>query len=128
MASSGQLEFLPSIAVGITTVSQEPCDCCQPDLEISDNGDIYLAYRNNINDIRDTYIAIKPNGSNSFNQPIQASFHDDYNEHCPSSGPSMEIDNNMIALSYRVSDAATSYIDYSDISICQVNIPIIRYL
>mgnify|MGYP003322618695 FL=1 len=29
----------------------------------------------------------------------------------------MQIENNMIALSYRVSDAATSYIDYSDISI-----------
>ena len=28
----------------------------------------------------------------------------------------MQIDNNMIALSYRVSDAATSYIDYSDIA------------
>ena len=95
MAQSGSLIFSPSIAVGITTDSQEPCDCCQPDLEISDNGDIYLAYRNNINDIRDTYIAIKPNGSNSFNQPIRASFHNDYNNHCPSSGPSIEIENNM---------------------------------
>jgi len=120
-AQSGSFNFSPSIAVGITTDSQEPCDCCQPDLEISDNGDLYLAYRNNVNDIRDTYITIKPNGSNSFNQPIQASFHNDYNNHCPSSGPSMEIENNMIALSYRVSDAATSYIDYSDIAIVSFN-------
>ena len=121
MAQSGSFNFSPSIAVGITTDSQEPCDCCQPDLEISDNGDIYLAYRNNINDIRDTYIAIKPNGSNSFNQPIRASFHNDYNNHCPSSGPSIEIENNMIALSYRVSDDAISYIDYSDITILSFN-------
>ena len=121
MAQSGSLVFSPSIAVGITTDSQEPCDCCQPDLEISETGDIYLAYRNNIDNIRDTYIAIKPNGSNSFNQPIRASFHSDYNDHCPSSGPSIEIENNMIALSYRVSDAATSYIDYSDIAILSFN-------
>ena len=121
IAQSGSFNFSPSIAVGITTDSQEPCDCCQPDLEVSDNGDLYLAYRNNVNDIRDTYITIKPNGSNSFNQPIQASFHNDYNDHCPSSGPSMEIDNNMIALSYRVSDAASSYIDYSDIAIISFN-------
>lgn len=116
MAQSESLDFSPSIAVGITTDSQEPCDCCQPDLEISETGDIYLAYRNNIDNIRDTYIAIKPNGSNSFNQPIRASFHYDYNDHCPSSGPSIEIGNNIIALSYRVSDDATSYIDYSDIT------------
>ena len=121
MAQSGSFDFSPSIAVGITTDSQEPCDCCQPDLEISENGDIYLAYRNNIDNIRDTYIAIKPNGSNSFNQPIQASFHNDYNDHCPSSGPSIEIDNNMIALSYRVSDAAISYLDYSELSILSFN-------
>jgi len=121
IAQSGSFNFSPSIAVGITTDSQEPCDCCQPDLEVSDNGDLYLAYRNNVNDIRDTYITIKPNGSNSFNQPIQASFHNDYNDHCPSSGPSMEIENNMIALSYRVSDAASSYIDYSDIAIVSFN-------
>ena len=98
MAQSGSFDFSPSIAVGITTDSQEPCDCCQPDLEISENGDIYLAYRNNINNIRDTYIAIKPSGSNSFNQLIRASFHNDYNNHCPSSGPSMAIDDNYIAL------------------------------
>ena len=121
MAQSGSLDFSPSIAVDITTDSQEPCDCCQPDLEISDNGDIYLAYRNNIENIRDTYIAIKPHGNNSFNQPIRASFHYDYNDHCPSSGPSIEIENNMIALSYRVSDAAISYIDYSDITILSFN-------
>jgi len=116
MAQSGSLDFSPSIATGITTDSQEPCDCCQPDMEISADGDIYLAYRNNINDIRDIYIAIKPNGSDQFNESIRASFHNDYNNHCPSSGPSMQIENNMIALSYRVSDAATSYIDYSDIA------------
>ena len=112
----GSIEFSSSTAVGISNDSQEPCDCCQPDLEISGNGDIYLAYRNNINDIRDTYISIKPSGSDSFNQLIRASFHNDYNNHCPSSGPSMAINDNYIALSYRVSDAANSYINYSDIS------------
>ena len=69
-AGTGSIEFSVSTMVGITNDIQEPCDCCQPDLEISDNGDIYLAYRNNINDIRDTYIAIKPSGSESFDQVI----------------------------------------------------------
>ena len=28
----------PSVALGITTDSQEPCDCCAPDLEVGQNG------------------------------------------------------------------------------------------
>ena len=86
-------------------------------MEISPEGDIYIAYRNNVENIRDIYIAIKAAGSDGFNDIIRASVHNDYNNHCPSSGPSMQIENNMIAISYRVSDVATSYIDYSDISI-----------
>jgi len=116
-AQLGSLEFSASTAVGVTGDANEPCDCCQPDMEISPEGDIYIAYRNNVENIRDIYIAIKAAGSDGFNDIIRASFHNDYNNHCPSSGPSMQIENNMIALSYRVSDAATSYIDYSDISI-----------
>ena len=116
-AQVGSLEFSESTAVGVTGDANEPCDCCQPDMEISAEGDIYIAYRNNVENIRDIYIAIKAAGSDGFNDIIRASFHNDYNNHCPSSGPSMQIENNMIALSYRVSDAATSYIDYSDISI-----------
>ena len=116
-AQLGSLEFSASTAVGVTGDANEPCDCCQPDMEISPEGDIYIAYRNNVENIRDIYIAIKAAGSDGFNDIIRASFHNDYNNHCPSSGPSMQIENNIIALSYRVSNAATSYIDYSDISI-----------
>jgi len=116
-AQVGSIEFSESTSVGVTGDANEPCDCCQPDMEISPEGDVYIAYRNNVENIRDIYIAIKAAGSDGFNDIIRASFHNDYNNHCPSSGPSMQIENNMIALSYRVSDAATSYIDYSDISI-----------
>jgi hypothetical protein len=116
-AQVGSIEFSESTSVGVTGDANEPCDCCQPDMEISPEGDVYIAYRNNVENIRDIYIAIKAAGSDGFNNIIRASFHNDYNNHCPSSGPSMQIENNMIALSYRVSDAATSYIDYSDISI-----------
>ena len=51
--------FNPSILLGIVTDDMEPCDCCQPDLEIDQNGDVYVIYRNNLQNIRDAYLAVK---------------------------------------------------------------------
>ena len=51
----GDMVFSPSTAVGLVDEYQEPCDCCQPDLFITDTDGLYLLYRNNISDIRDTF-------------------------------------------------------------------------
>ena len=78
----------------------EPCDCCQPDLEIDINGDIYIAYRNNEQNIRDTYIAVKRYGDDNFSEYFQASNLQDFIGFCPSSGPSIDIKNGEIAVAY----------------------------
>ena len=84
----GSIEFSSSVAVGIIDDFQEPCDCCQPDLEVDINGDIYVAYRNNQQNIRDTYIAVKRYGDENFSEYFQASNLQDFIGFCPSSGSS----------------------------------------
>jgi len=105
--------FNASIPLGIVTDQMEPCDCCQPDLEIDDNGDVYVAYRNNEQNIRDTYIAVKRYGDDTFSEYFQASYLQDFIGFCPSSGPSLDINDNEISIAY------TSYNDenvYASIS------------
>ena len=115
-AESNSISFSPSAEMGIVNGAQIPCECCQTDLEIAENNDIYFSFRNNINNIRDHYIAIKTQNSENFDNLVQVSNYGDYIEGCPNSGPSLETSNNYIALSYRVSQSSTSYINYSDIS------------
>jgi len=105
---AGTVNFSYSIPVGIHNDVQEPCDCCQPDLASDSDGNLYLAFRNNINNIRDSYIAVKPAGSEAFTEQIQATFYNDYVSHCPSSGPSLSIEDGRVVLAVRVSDEASS--------------------
>ena len=105
--------FNASIVLGVVTDGMEPCDCCQPDLEVDDNGDIYVAYRNNEQNIRDTYIAVKRYSDENFSEYFQASDLQDFIGFCPSSGPSLDIEDSEIAIAY------TSYNDqnvYTSIS------------
>jgi len=96
----GNNEFYDSIAMGVVTDNMEPCDCWQPDLEVDINGDIYVAYRNNEQNIRDTYIAVKRNGDENFSEYFQASNLQDFIGFCPSSGPSLDIKDGEIAIAY----------------------------
>ena len=97
---AGDNGFNASIVLGVVTDNMEPCDCCQPDLEIDINGDIYVAYRNNQQNIRDTYIAVKRYGDENFSEYFQVSNLQDFIGFCPSSGPSLDIKDGGIAIAY----------------------------
>jgi len=103
----------PSISLGIVTTEMAPCHCCQPDLEISQNGDVYVIYRNNIQNIRDTYLAVKRYSDNTFSEYHQVSNTQDYIGFCPSSGPSLAIDNEEVAISYTSYNNENAYISLS---------------
>ena len=105
--------FNPSILLGIVTDDMEPCDCCQPDLEIDQNGDVYVIYRNNLQNIRDAYLAVKRYSNNVFSEYYQVSDTQDYIGFCPSSGPSLTIDNEGIAVSYTSYNDENAYISLS---------------
>jgi len=107
--------FSPSITLGIVTPEMEPCDCCQPDLEIDDNDNIYVAYRNNIQNLRDTYLSVKKFNEDGFNENYQVSNFQDYIPYCPSSGPDIDINENEIAVAYTIYDDNKVYTSISDL-------------
>ena len=113
---TGEEAFSPSSVVGLMDEYQEPCDCCQPDLFITDTDDLYIAYRNNISDIRDTFLVKKMQGEPVFSEKIQVSFHNDNINHCPSSGPTLAVNSDNIAVSYMVSQNSDAFISTSDLA------------
>lgn len=89
-----------SMIVGVTSEEAEPCDCCAPDLEVTGNGDVYIAYRNNIENIRDHYITKKLNTEIEFSESVPISILNDYIGFCPSSSPSIYIENNQMGVGF----------------------------
>ena len=114
-SEAGDIGFNPSIVLGVVTDDMEPCDCCQPDLEIDDNGDVYVIYRNNEQNFRDSYIAVKRYDEQNFTEYFQVSNLQDLIGFCPSSGPSMDIKNGEIAIAYTSYNHQNVYTSYSSI-------------
>ena len=112
---SDNIDFTNSSPIGIVNETQEPCDCCQPDLEIDNNGNIYVAYRNNILNNRDTFLTIKRYDQDIFSENYQVSNFNDYITFCPSSGPTIDIKGNNIAVAYTVYYTQNGYVDISNL-------------
>ena len=109
------IDFIYSSPIGIVNEEQEPCDCCQPDLEVDNNGDAYIAYRNNIENNRDTFLAIKRYDQDNFSEYYQVSNFSDYITFCPSSGPTIDIKDNNIAAAYTIYNTQNGYMDISSL-------------
>ena len=93
----------------------EPCDCCQPDLEIDENGNVYVAYRNNVQNLRDTYLSVKRFNEDGFHENYQVSNFQDFIPYCPSSGPDIDIKEDEIAVAYTIYDNEKVYTSMSDL-------------
>tara|TARA_B100001113_G_scaffold306877_1_gene268263 strand:- start:1557 stop:2933 length:1377 start_codon:yes stop_codon:yes gene_type:complete len=112
--NDGNWSFNESNPVGIVNDQMEPCDCCQPDLEIDENGSVFIAYRNNMQNIRETYLSIKRFNQDTFSELHQVSNFQDYIPFCPSSGPTIDIEGNQIAVAYTIYDNEKVYVAKSD--------------
>ena len=77
-----------------------PCDCCPPGIIILNDGTKMVGFRNDIDDIRDTFASFSGSEENEWGSLTQLSF-DDYEINvCPSSGPGMSRLGNKVAVSY----------------------------
>ena len=77
--------FIGSIE-GSESAPGEPCDCCKSSL-ILDNNDIYLLFRNNINNERNSYISKSTDGGQTFNLVADLDDYDWIVNGCPATGP-----------------------------------------
>ena len=108
--------FNSSMAMGIVNNEMEPCDCCQPDLEIDENGNVYVAYRNNVQNLRDTYLSVKRFNEDGFHENYQVSNFQDFIPYCPSSGPDIDIKADEIAVAYTIYDNEKVYTSMSNLN------------
>ena len=115
------LDFSSPISIDIISDDEEPCDCCQPDLAITDSNDIFIAYRNNISSIRDSYIIKKSIQDSVFSVPTIIAEHNDFISFCPTSGPMLALNNTQIAASYYVFNGQNSFLNFSNLDSLNFN-------
>ena len=116
LATQDTSGFQASISLGITDEFQEPCDCCQPDLAVSSEGDVYIAYRNNIINHRDNYLIKKTQEDSTFSNPILISAYNDFINFCPESGPSISLNDSLVSVSYFVYENNSSFLNFSSLN------------
>ena len=119
--SPDSLDFLSPISIDIISNDEEPCDCCQPDLAVTDSNDIFIAYRNNISSIRDSYIIKKSIQDSVFSVPTIIAEHNDFISFCPTSGPMLALNNTQIAASYYVFNGQNSFLNFSNLDSLNFN-------
>ncbi len=68
------------------------CECCKQEIVSSPEGHLYSAFRSNINNIRDIYIARSMNGGDSWDTAIKAQLGDWTINACPTTGPNILLD------------------------------------
>ena len=76
----------------------EPCDCCQSTMVTNGNDDVFLLFRNNDNNVRNSYIAKSNDGGITFTSTQDL---DDLNwvlNSCPTSSPVGAVNNDSIML------------------------------
>ena len=76
----------------------EPCDCCQSTMVTNGNDDVFLLFRNNDNNVRNSYIAKSNDGGITF---TSAQDLDDVNwvfNSCPTSSPVGAVNNDSIMI------------------------------
>ena len=122
-------DFEPSISVGLVSDTFLPCYCCNPDIELDNDGNIYIAYRSDNLNYRDTYLTVKRSNEDAFTENHRISYLDEYIFFCPSSSPSLDIKDDKISIAYTsfyyeqgyVSESTIADLDFTNYSILNNN-------
>ena len=104
--------FIGSIE-GSESAPGEPCDCCKSSL-ILDNNDIYLLFRNNINNERNSYISKSTDGGQTFNLVADLDDYDWNVNGCPATGPLGVVNGDSLLIVRRSGASGNDEIVYSN--------------
>ena len=91
----------------------EPCDCCKSSL-ILDNNDIYLLFRNNINNERNSYLSKSTDGGQSFNLVADLDDYDWNVNGCPATGPLGVVNGDSLLIVRRSGSTGNNEIVYTN--------------
>lgn len=83
--------FFPEVDVSAQSAGDEVCECCNGHIDIAENGDIYVSFRNNDNNLRDNWLARSTDGGDTFSSAFDVDETDWTINACPSNGPHFSI-------------------------------------
>ncbi len=94
------LTFLPEVLVSAESAGNEVCECCNGHIDVADNGDVYVAFRNNESNLRDIWLARSTDGGDSFSTAFDVDETDWTAMVCPSNGPHFVIQDNEVVTTF----------------------------
>ncbi len=81
-------------------VIKKICDCCAPGLAVGASGRLYIAFRDNQDNVRNIKLVYSDDGGNTFSERIPVADGDWKIEGCPISGPSIAVDGEKVAVAW----------------------------
>lgn len=90
------LSFLTSTIANEAADGTEVCECCPSSIIALPDGEIYLAFRNNDNNVRDFWIAKSTDNAATFPESTDIDNVDWVIQSCPTSGPDMMISGDLL--------------------------------
>ena len=86
-STDGGLTFPPTTIANIAAAGAEVCECCPASIGVASENELYLAFRNNDNNLRDIWVAKSTDGGASFPEAVDIDTTDWIAFICPQSGP-----------------------------------------
>lgn len=108
-STDGGLSWLPEVPVSAVVPGAEVCDCCTGTIQAEGNR-VWVAFRNNDNNIRDMWMAVSDDGGQSFGRAIDLDSTNWQTFVCPSSGPDFLLDGDSIRTVFMSRDQGPSRI------------------
>ena len=106
-----------STATNASTLAPgEPCDCCQSTFVTEGNNDVYLLFRNNETNIRNSYIAKSTDGGVTFTSTEDLDAADWMLNSCPTSSPVGIINGDSIMVVRRSGTSGVHELYYSNVN------------
>ncbi len=94
------VSFSEETNVNGLALGSEVCECCNGDITIANNGEVYITFRNNDNNLRDIWVARSTDGGVTFTAAYDVDQTDWVLNACPSNGPSILATDNYVYAVY----------------------------
>ena len=114
-STDGGMSFTNEVNANIMAPG-EPCECCPPSLVVKDSL-VFLMYRNNVNNIRNIYVAVSQDHGATFPNIVQVDNTNWFINGCPSTGAEGVISGDSLVVTWRSSVSGQTRIYYNKIHI-----------
>jgi hypothetical protein len=114
-ATDGGLSFPSTTIANTSAAGEEVCECCPATIGAFSEDEIYLAFRNNDDNLRDIWVAKSIDGGANFTEATDIDDTDWQTQTCPQSGPDMIMSSDSIyAVFFSAATASNIYLSTLD--------------